>query len=126
MPTQDRGLTGLRVLVVDDDDDIRSVALIVLDGSGLMAHGATSARDAESVLATSEIDMVVTDMVMPGLTGRQFLSWLEATHPGIPVVAMSGVPDQLLAAAVRANVRSTLDKPFTASALLDAIAIASR
>lgn len=121
MPHNALDLTGLRVLVVDDDDDVRKISLLVLDGRAAHSLGVDSARAAEVFLADHEVDVIVTDMVMPGLTGRQFLDWLTAEHPAIPVVAMSGVPDQLFAAAQRPNVRSTLDKPFTVDALLDAV-----
>lgn len=121
MPHNPSDLTGLRVLVVDDDDDVRKISLLVLDGHAAQPLGVDSARAAEALLADHEVDVIVTDMVMPGLTGRQFLDWLTAEHPAIPVVAMSGVPDQLLAAAQRPNVRSTLDKPFTVDALVDAV-----
>lgn len=121
----DTALPGLRVLVVDDDDDIRRISLFVLDGWEAQAVGAANANAAEKVLAGAEIDVVVTDMVMPGLTGRQFLDWLATSHPTIGVVAMSGVRDQLIAATCRANVRATLDKPFTATALLEAVASAA-
>jgi len=76
-------------------------------------------------LSATEFDVVVTDLVMPGLTGRKFLDWLAEAHPGTPVVAMSGVPDQVRAAASRANVRATLDKPFTVTALIEAVSAAA-
>lgn len=126
MPTDELDVTGLRVLVVDDDDDIVGVCLLVLAGAGAVAIGARNAETACLEFADAEFDVLVTDLVMPGLTGRKFLDWLCEAHPRIAVVAMSGVPDQVQAAACRANVRATLDKPFSATALLAAVHLAAQ
>jgi len=121
MPTDEFDVTGLRVLVVDDDDGIVATCLLVLAGAGAVAFGARDAEAGHRALADSAYDVLVTDLVMPGLTGRKFLDRLGETHACIPVVVMSGVPDQVQAAASRANVRATLDKPFSATALLAAV-----
>ena len=65
--------------------------------------------------------MIVSDLVMPGTSGREFLNWLGDNRPDIPVVAMSGIPEQGAHAARRPNVRATLDKPFTAEQLVSAV-----
>lgn len=119
MPIPD--LDGLRVLIVDDEDEIREIATMVVANSGGTAFGARDGVHAQTLLGDTEVDVIVTDMVMPGTTGRAFLDWLAETHPTIPVVAMSGVPEQGANAALRDNVRSSLDKPFTAETLIDAI-----
>lgn len=123
--TSSNDLTGTRVLVVDDDDEVAAICLLVLGTSGAVAESALDAEKAKSRLALGDIDLLVTDLVMPGLTGRRFLDWLEETHPLLPVVVMSGVPDQVQAAAARPNVRAVLDKPFTVTAILEAAAAAT-
>ena len=123
--TPDLRLDGLRVLIVDDEDAIVELASLVVSEAGGEAFGAPDADAAERILQAEHIDVVVSDLVMPGTTGREFLDRLFATWPGIPVVAMSGVPEQGSHAARRANVRATLDKPFTTERLLAAVRLAA-
>jgi two-component system, cell cycle sensor histidine kinase and response regulator CckA len=120
-PRPHTDLDGLRVLVVDDHDDIVATALLVIDGAGGAPLGAESADAARELLASQPVDVVVTDLVMPGMTGRRFLDLLATDHPQLPVVTMSGVPEQGADAAQRTNVKAVLDKPFSAERLLDAL-----
>jgi two-component system, cell cycle sensor histidine kinase and response regulator CckA len=76
------------------------------------------------IIVRDTVDVVLTDLVMPGITGREFLGWLAAHRPGLAVVTMSGVPDQVDAAERRPNVRAVLDKPFSAGELLHALTTA--
>jgi len=116
-----RRLDGIRVLIVDDEDDIVDLASLVVSDAGGVALGATDALDAQRLLDGSEVDVIVSDLVMPGTSGREFLGWLGANRSLVPVVAMSGIPEQGAHAARRSNVRATLDKPFTAEQLVAAI-----
>lgn len=118
-------LTGTRVLVVDDDDDVSAICRLTLTTWGADVTVARGAEEARGLLDTDEVDVIVTDLVMPGLTGRRFLDWLEQAHPMLPVVVMSGVPDQVRAAAARPNVLAVLDKPFTVTGLTEAVAAAT-
>lgn len=121
------GLAGLRVLVVDDEDQIVELLSLVIRTSGGVARGAATADQAIAKLTTDAVvDVVVTDLVMPGTTGRGLLDWLAVEHPHVPVVAMSGIPEQNDSAARRSNVRAVLDKPFTPAELVAAIRLAVR
>ncbi len=125
-PVSGAGLQGMRVLIVDDEDAIVDLAALVVSDAGGVALGATDALDAQRLLDGSPVDVVVSDLVMPGTSGREFLGWLGANLSTVPVVAMSGIPEQGAHAARRANVRATLDKPFTADQLIAAILTAAR
>lgn len=114
-------LSSVEVLVVDDEDAIIDVATMVIAEEGGHAVGASSTEDAQQLLAAGRFDVVLTDLVMPGTTGREFLTWLAENHPELPVVTMSGIPEQGGAAATRVNVVETLDKPFTFDQLVQAI-----
>lgn len=118
-------LGGLRVLVVDDQEDIARTATLVVEAAGGVALVAHDATEALAVLAAEPVDVVVTDLVMPGFSGRRFLDALEADHARMPVVTMSGVPEQGAVAAQREIVKAALDKPFTTERLLDAIRLAA-
>jgi len=119
-------LTGLRVLIVDDEHEIVELASLVISGAGGAPMAANDARHAQELLRGTTMDVVLTDLVMPGFTGRAFLDWLAEHHPALPVVTMTGVPEQGAHAAQRGNVLGSLDKPFTAERLVRTLATASR
>lgn len=124
--TESVDLAGLRVLVVDDDDAIVDAATLVVTGAGGTAVGAHDVDHARAALADAEFDVILTDIVMPGTTGRTFVDWLELNRPTVPVVAMSGIPEPADSAARRDNVRTTLAKPFAAQRLLTVLRTATQ
>jgi two-component system, cell cycle sensor histidine kinase and response regulator CckA len=125
LPGAAADLTGLRVLVVDDEDEIVELASLVIAAAGGVPVGARDAVEGHAALAGAAFDVVVTDLVMPGTTGRAFLEAIAQSHPDLPAVAMSGIPEQGDRASRRDNVRAILDKPFTAEELLAAIVLAT-
>ncbi|MEO5535394.1 MAG: PAS domain S-box protein [Pseudolysinimonas sp.] len=117
-------LDGARILIVDDDDAIAEVASLVIAAAGGIPVKARDAAAGQRALEEPPIDVVLTDLVMPGTSGRQFLDWLAKHHPALPVVTMSGVPIQVGASLARRNVVASLDKPFSSLDLLDAVRVA--
>jgi two-component system cell cycle sensor histidine kinase/response regulator CckA len=101
------------VLVVEDEPLVRNLAM-----NGLALHGYTvlTAPDAQRALevvkAQPKIDLVVTDVVMPGLSGRQLADQLKTLRPELPVVFMSGYTEAALEPGVR-----FVQKPFTPAVL---------
>lgn len=107
---------ALRLLVVEDEDAVRRVLERILT-----AHGhevVTAAHPEEAVAIASEgtpIDMLITDVVMPGMSGPELASHLTELQPGLPVVFISGYADR----PGELQPGSTLlRKPFTRAALL--------
>jgi PAS domain S-box-containing protein len=113
--TSHRG-TG-RVLVVEDQEAVRSLVSGVLERSGFTVLQATNAREARRVLAAEPaVDLVVSDVVMPGESGLELADWLRKAYPKARVTFISGYSDHPAMATVpRENL---LRKPFTPSALL--------
>ncbi len=111
----------LHVLVVDDREDLLAVVTAVLEAAGhhveVAASGAAAlGRAAHGTL----IDLLITDIVMPGMTGRDLAEALRAVRPDLPVVFMSGYTD--LEQGVLQLPRSRfLAKPFSVEQLLDAV-----
>ena len=81
-----------RVLVVEDQDSVRSLVSGVLEKRGFTVFQAPNARDARRVLAAEPgIDLVITDVVMPGESGLELADWLRTTYPRIQRHAHVGV-----------------------------------
>jgi len=105
-----------RVLVLDDEDDVRNVLMRALQRAGHEALGAEDGMEGLHVVRTQPIDLVVTDLVMPEVDGLEFIRQLAHLRPGTPVIAISGggVWDarSLLEVAGTLGALRTLSKPF--------------
>lgn len=114
------------VLVVEDHPGVMALAVVVLEGAGWTVVEAASAADARSRLAETEIDVVLSDVAMPGGTGEvpTYPGDVRGHKPGI--VYMSG---DTARAAVHAQPGTEgalfLEKPFAPAALLAALAEAA-
>ena len=108
------------VLLVEDDDRLRRVARRILEGSGYKVLAASRGDEALRVSDehTGELDLVLTDVVMPGMSGREFVRKLVETRPGVRVLYMSGYTDESIARhGVLEPGTHFIAKPFTAPSL---------
>ncbi|QEL15526.1 hybrid sensor histidine kinase/response regulator [Limnoglobus roseus] len=84
---------GESALLVDDDESVRAIARVVLESVGYgVIEAATGDEAVRLARAVRNIDLLVTDMVLPGLSGRKVMDRLRATRPDLPVVLISGYP----------------------------------
>ncbi|MCB9728243.1 MAG: response regulator [Deltaproteobacteria bacterium] len=102
------------VLVVDDDRQIRELALRALERQGYAVLAAASGQEALDRLADprTRVDVMLVDMSMPGLTGVQTLAAAKERRPGLPVALMSGYSADQLWPGPRPDYDAFLDKPF--------------
>jgi len=115
-----------RILVVEDEEVVRSAVSRILRGNGYDVLVAANGIDAMAVWQTNEglesqlrpIDMVLTDMVMPGMGGREFADRLKILSERTPVLFMSGYTEDLVAPLGPNSNERFIEKPFTADALL--------
>lgn len=104
------------VFLVEDDDAVRTLCRIALESQGYRVLVAACGRDAMKAITVRDgrIDMLVTDIVMPGMSGRELADAARAEIPGVKVLFVSGYTDD---AVVRHGVREATDaflqKPFT-------------
>jgi two-component system, cell cycle sensor histidine kinase and response regulator CckA len=94
--TIDANVKGSRTIVlVDDEDDVRSVMRSVLQQKGYTVLDAASGAEAIRLLAnhTGPVDMLVSDVVMPGMSGRELYEHLARRHPGLKVLFVTGYAD---------------------------------
>jgi two-component system, cell cycle sensor histidine kinase and response regulator CckA len=104
------------VLVVDDEPMMRSMMSQILQQEGLSVLTADCAAQALSIFQShqSRIDLLITDIVMPGMNGMDLATLLQAEYPGLPVLLMSGYCD-VQQIGDRFEI---LEKPFSLSDLI--------
>jgi two-component system cell cycle sensor histidine kinase/response regulator CckA len=123
------------ILLVEDDNAVRDLAQRILEMRGYNVLPARDGADALRIASISDklVDLVVSDVVMPGMNGREFVEALHARSPGIPVLYMSGYTnDEIIRRGLKDSSVAFLQKPFTAKSLarlvrgvLDASIVAS-
>jgi PAS domain S-box-containing protein len=109
------------VLVVDDERAIREVTHRVLTTAGYQVMTAGSGDEAVRLLGDPDltVDMVLTDVVMPGMTGAAFAAQAHALRPGIPILFMSGYEQEDFAGAGGTDpLMQIISKPYSRLALL--------
>ena len=107
---------GGAVLVVDDEQTVRDFATLALEELGYEVHCAGGADDALAKLARrkGQIDVVLTDVMMPGLSGPELARQVEQLYPEVTVIYMSGYENRRLAKErMVAKGELCLYKPFT-------------
>jgi PAS domain S-box-containing protein len=88
-PGPDPLLTGIRILVVDDDLGVCQSLRDLLTQEGCEVVVATGGREALARLETAVVDLVLSDVVMPDLDGYALFQQVRQRHPGLPVVLMT-------------------------------------
>jgi CheY-like chemotaxis protein len=114
-------LTGTEtILLVEDEDAVRSLAGKVLRALGYSVLEAALGKEAMEIAAThpSAIDLLLTDVVMPGYSGAELARQLVESRPSLKVLYMSGYTDEAIIhhGVLAANI-AYLQKPFTPSVL---------
>ena len=112
------------VLVVEDELAVRALVEQILASQGYQVLVADSAVDAVTICREHDgvIDVVLTDVVMPGISGPELVKELLLVRAGMKIVYMSGyAPEYLIAEGVSSDGVAHLPKPFTAAALQEKI-----
>ena len=111
-----------KILLVEDDEALRTLVAQVLRKAGYTVIECADARDARQSLEREDsIDLVVTDVVMPGMSGPQFIEWARGYRPRMPVLYVSGYTGSELSARPLEKGSRLLEKPFTPNRLLRAV-----
>ncbi len=84
------GTMRLRVLFVDDEEELVSAVVERLEIRGVAARGATTGVDALRMIESDEFDVVVVDVKMPGLGGLGLIRRIKARRPDLQVILLSG------------------------------------
>jgi DNA-binding response OmpR family regulator len=109
------------ILVVEDDADVRDLAAQILETQGYRVLTAENGHDALRISEELEtaIDLLLTDLVLPRMNGRELAQRLEAQQSAVRVLYMTGYGDRLIADhGVLDGSVAVLSKPFTMETLL--------
>lgn len=109
-----RGNGDRTILLVDDDDLILTLGHVVLGSFGYRVVTANSGRKALETIDQSDrpFDLVITDLVMPQMSGRDVIEQVQLRLPGVPILCISGLAREV------AEGEAFLPKPFTSQELL--------
>jgi CheY-like chemotaxis protein len=124
-----------RILVIDDEPDVRDAIKRVLDRAGFSVRVVDNATDAMLELKRLAADVVITDIIMPRVNGVDTIECIVREFPMVRIVAISGggnfdvtgyqpaaiTTTAYLAAAKRAGAHCILTKPFESRELIEAV-----
>ncbi len=114
-----------KILVVDDDDLIRDLIYEILEPQGYQILLAENGNRALEILDKEEIDLIITDIIMPDKEGIETILDIKKRLPHAKIIAMSGggqlEANSYLSMAKRLGVNATISKPFNPVKLLNVI-----
>jgi signal transduction histidine kinase len=114
-------------MVVDDDDAVRDVVGLLLQTRNYLTIPCSSAAEALESLERNNVDAVVSDIKMPGMSGIELLERMHTLHPELPVILMTAYADlDTAVSAVKKGAFDFIIKPYKADHLLHAVEKAVR
>jgi two-component system cell cycle sensor histidine kinase/response regulator CckA len=108
------------ILLVEDEAFVRRVTAEILKSAGyklVIARSAAEALEAHR-RCPEPVDLLLADVVMPGMSGRELATEFESLHPGARVLLMSGYAEQLALSELSPYGKTYLAKPFSVRTLL--------
>jgi two-component system, cell cycle sensor histidine kinase and response regulator CckA len=113
------------VLIVDDEGSIRNLVRRVLDEAGYLTAVASDGAEALVLAATlNRVDLLVTDLMMPNMSGDELARRMRVSEPDLPVLYLTGFSDRLFAERLQLwENEAFLDKPCSGRGLVEAVAL---
>jgi len=116
---------GKRILVVDDDADVRFILSAVLEAAGFNVYEAGDGLEAVECLKRRRYDVLLTDYRMPKMDGLELLDVVRAMWPDLPVIVVTGDSVSFKRDCLGAEAFALVDKPFDRTHLLNLVATAA-
>ena len=111
-----------QILLVEDDDAVRELVEAVLSRQGYAVTAAANPKEGLEILAGPGLfDMLVTDVTMPGMGGREFATRCQEQRPDLRVLFMTGYVEALVEDGVLDPCLAVMQKPFSGLALLERV-----
>jgi CheY-like chemotaxis protein len=115
----------MRILVVDDNDQMREMLRLLLESDGHEVSEAENGRRAVNQLKLEPVDLVITDIIMPEMEGIDLIMTIRTIYPDVKIIAISGggriAPHLCLKMADKLGADRILQKPFSKAAILSMI-----
>lgn len=113
------------IIVLDDEDQVRMMLLQLLERAGHKVFPASSGDEALRVYRENQVDVLITDLIMPDKEGIEVITEFKREFPDVKIIAMSGGgrvgPDNYLNLAEKLGASRTFSKPFNHQEMLKAI-----
>lgn len=112
---------ALRVLVVDDDSDIRETVALVLERRAATVVAVPDAYQGLALLRAEPFDVAIVDVLLPGASGIELIERAGSLDTDVPIVVLTGLVRHELVDKATAAGALVVHKPFSAEELLDAV-----
>jgi CheY-like chemotaxis protein len=111
------------ILLIDDEESVRRLFQVALEGAGYRVLTAENGKHGLRLLEHQEVDLILVDIFMPEMDGLELIPLLRKTRPANKIIAISGGSGKrdYLDTAKHLGANDTLKKPFSLQALLDAV-----
>jgi len=110
------------ILIVDDEEAIREVVSTLLEAQGYRCTAVANGREAVEYLQNNLVELVLSDMIMPEMSGMQLLAWLRTHHKDFPVIMVTAMHDVSTALeAIRRGAYDYILKPFEKDRLFTSV-----
>ncbi len=110
-----------KILICEDDDLYRQIAEVAFADGGHQLSFAKNGDEALALVKTQPVDLIVTDLVMPGKDGLEVIRAIRASHNRMPILAMTAglatLKEPLIVAASALGADDVIEKPFRPQAL---------
>ena len=107
------------ILVVDDDPSNAGVLADILDAKGFRVHAVTSGAEALAILRDHPVNILLTDVKMPGMNGLELYRAARQLHPELVTILMSAyAADDLIRQGLQEGIKTVLNKPLDIDFLL--------
>ena len=114
-----------RILVIEDEDEIRTMLCQVLEGEGYDVEEASDGMEGVELYRNKPADLIITDMIMPKKEGMETIMDLKLEFPNVKIIAISGGgrvgPEPYLEVAEGLGAERVFTKPFRIPELIEAI-----
>ena len=116
-------LYGLRILMVEDDEAVRETPKRLLESDQHLSvvGEVSSGEEALKFLETSKVDIVTTDLLLPGMSGIETITQIKSQYPAVKVIVLSAYGGDLMERSVQAGADGYVLKPYTTETLVERI-----